>query len=413
MGNKALLKPTIPAVDADSTIGFRYQPGAALTYSIIPKDKNKPGIFVGIRASELERPIVFFEDTTNDIEALYPTSPVSDTWASLLAVFVMAHPDLDDSDTVDSPLAEGFLKYTHTCLNNLYRTPTGKMIIDYLNQKGKTYILPSHMGNQVSGASNNDAFPPLALKLISSDSFFTEADGLINLTHRLFRKSTPTHSLQELANRMNSTPLYSLFKAAPYKYPNGFIPKYLDLITDHKRILRHDLENWFTKGEDSGFAKRLNLSQKTKAEGVSISEFIRVATIIHLSRALPAGQGVDLVSINFNTKYHREYFSQDRPPAIGLGHELIHAYWAIKGEQLGRDFDHFSTLLFELKCVGLAPWRNAVITENALRKDWNKLSQNGFDKYHKKKVVPRMQYEQLSPNTEAELINARNTFHTF
>ncbi len=413
MGNTLFSSPPKPPVTADSMIGFHYQPNAALSFEIIPKNSTKSGIFVTMRAEEIERPATFFKDSSYGIDSLYPTSVTSPAWDSLLHDFISGHPNLDTDANIDSALAEGFLKYTYTCLNYLYRTPTGKKIIDALNRKGQTYILPSGMGNQITGASDNDAFPPLALKLINPNSYFIPADNLISLTHHLFKKSSPEDSLKALAKKINETPLYSLFKKPPYQYKNGFIPQYLNQITGHQRILHNDLSNWFTKGDRSGFAKRLDLKRNVKIEEASIADFIRLATTIHLSPALPPGRGSSLVTVNFNTKYHQTYYPQSRPPAIGLGHELIHAYWAIKGEQLGKEISHPSTLLFELKCVGLGPWRTAKIAENALREDWNKLSQNGFDKYHKKKVTPRMVYDPLSPDTKTELLEARKRSSTF
>jgi hypothetical protein len=60
----------------------------------------------------------------------------------------------------------------------------------------------------------------------------------------------------------------------------------------------------------------------------------------------------------------------ERPPAIGLAHELVHAYYNMRGEQPGRDVDHPTTVLFEYRCVGLGPWSNAAVSENAIRNDW-------------------------------------------
>jgi hypothetical protein len=59
--------------------------------------------------------------------------------------------------------------------------------------------------------------------------------------------------------------------------------------------------------------------------------------------------------------------NEERPPAIGLAHELVHAYYNGRGEQPGWEVDHPTTVLFEYRCVGLGPWNGAAVSENALR----------------------------------------------
>lgn len=62
-----------------------------------------------------------------------------------------------------------------------------------------------------------------------------------------------------------------------------------------------------------------------------------------------------------------------RPAYVGLGHELVHAYYNMQGGQLSHSEDstHFSTVLYEYMCVGLGPWAGQPICENQLRADDN------------------------------------------
>lgn len=55
-----------------------------------------------------------------------------------------------------------------------------------------------------------------------------------------------------------------------------------------------------------------------------------------------------------------------RPPFIGLGHELIHAWHNTRGEQPGVE-NGTTTALYEYLCVGLGPFAGLANTENALR----------------------------------------------
>ncbi len=62
-----------------------------------------------------------------------------------------------------------------------------------------------------------------------------------------------------------------------------------------------------------------------------------------------------------------------RPPHAALFHELVHAYYNAKGDQLGREDSSVETAggrLFELMSVGLPPFDNAPYSENAFRAEW-------------------------------------------
>ena len=58
---------------------------------------------------------------------------------------------------------------------------------------------------------------------------------------------------------------------------------------------------------------------------------------------------------------------QVRPPFIALGHELIHAFHNLSGDQAGHEIGTYSRVLYEYLCVGLGPWAGGAHTENGLR----------------------------------------------
>jgi hypothetical protein len=68
-----------------------------------------------------------------------------------------------------------------------------------------------------------------------------------------------------------------------------------------------------------------------------------------------------------------------RDPAIGLGHELIHAYHDTNGTTDGRDFVEYNdgngkkkkAPGYELQAVGLGEYKDNDFTENKLRKEFN------------------------------------------
>lgn len=93
-----------------------------------------------------------------------------------------------------------------------------------------------------------------------------------------------------------------------------------------------------------------------------------VATVAAVYANSPAGAGTH-VGVRWNPDPNSP-MNQQRPPAIGLAHELIHAYYGVRGAQPGNEFGHFSTVLFEYLCVGLGPWDGHTPTENSVRAEW-------------------------------------------
>ena len=65
--------------------------------------------------------------------------------------------------------------------------------------------------------------------------------------------------------------------------------------------------------------------------------------------------------------------NESRPAPIGLFHELVHAYYSARGEQLGTT-DSSSPLnggrFFEIMSVGMSPYDTAPYSENRLRQLW-------------------------------------------
>lgn len=92
------------------------------------------------------------------------------------------------------------------------------------------------------------------------------------------------------------------------------------------------------------------------------------ATITALSRWATASGG-SAAHVRWNP-YPSNPLNAYRPPIIGLAHELMHAYFSVRGEQCGYDDGHFSTVLFEYRCVGLGPWDEVAPSENAIRSQW-------------------------------------------
>lgn len=105
---------------------------------------------------------------------------------------------------------------------------------------------------------------------------------------------------------------------------------------------------------------------------------LTVAMISLLEKHSPAGAGSgSAIGWNAFPAYKPNAI---RPPAVGLAHELIHAYFALRGQQPGYDdAQNFSCVMFEYKCVGLGPWNQSRISENAIRAEWGGVVRNEAD----------------------------------
>jgi len=91
---------------------------------------------------------------------------------------------------------------------------------------------------------------------------------------------------------------------------------------------------------------------------------------------------------NGKGSYSRVYFDPrrtatsmgQRPSYIGLGHELIHAYYNSLGGQWSHSEDsgHYSTTLYEYMRGGLGPFSTNAISENRLRAQANVALRNRY-----------------------------------
>jgi hypothetical protein len=172
-----------------------------------------------------------------------------------------------------------------------------------------------------------------------------------------------------LANQINQMPLYSM-----YEQSNAYPPTFLN--TGGAPVNAGDLQQWFNTGSNCNLVN--NLTNAAPIQGVPLLNFVRNAVIVLLYANSPAGP-VGGNNISFDVKdWSQNNFGDDptqntmadRPPAIGLAHELIHAYHNVRGDQPGTDQGGYSTTLFELLCVGMGPWAAYPVTENAIRNAW-------------------------------------------
>lgn len=87
--------------------------------------------------------------------------------------------------------------------------------------------------------------------------------------------------------------------------------------------------------------------------------------VLVLEKHLDRGNGAEC-----RIYYDPNYVLGNRPPPVGLFHELVHAYYFAKGKQLGlcdSSSDANGGRHFELMAVGMAPFADRRFSENKMR----------------------------------------------
>ena len=218
-------------------------------------------------------------------------------------------------------LLQGYFAYTAQCLDTLAANPVGSKIIDGILATEQTvWILPARGGNNVKFVDLYASMNAFA-QLLDQRSTAPALDEVTRLVGLAFPGATQAAALQQLADAINDLPLYSLF-AAP-SHAAGF------LRTPLHAWLEADLDGPTLAAWLDGKAPRLAalLSQRTAAgsavvDGVLAADYLRAALSIILSPHATPGGGAGS-SIGFNVT--RAGANLERPPEIGLGHELVHA----------------------------------------------------------------------------------------
>lgn len=270
-------------------------------------------------------------------------------------------------------------------LRYIHATPAGRHILLPLSAASVVSILPSQGGNTVATRGGG------AMNLVAEE--LTPASMIGGVTQTALNRINVPHYAQAswLTHMINSSPellldavpgagtgfFARLEKARQYANQWGLLAdrRYLRWTSSNEGyfndqtlgrsldaggynigITLHEVAGWI-----AGNPLPARLSQRAQNHAL-------VATLAALRDVSPSANGAESV-IGWNP-YASNPLNLSRPPAIGLAHELIHAYYSGLGQQLGRDFGHPSTVLFEFLCVGLGPWDEAPISENGIRRHW-------------------------------------------
>jgi len=263
----------------------------------------------------------------------------------------------------------GYHQHVRVHLNALYATAAGTTILDALTVNRadlKRVTITDHVMNVSCGVNGiTHGLNRVAFELRDPNTTRLGAQTLAALA---LAAPVPATRNRWLMDRINAMPLYSL---------NGIPP----VVPANPGVTEEQVARWVEHNGDI-WADHSNFAACNQ-----IKNAIIVALYDHAASGTGAASTIEYSLGDLNPK------NAERPPAIGLGHELVHAYYNLRGEQPGDEVGTFSTILFEYRCVGLGPWAGAPISENAIRAQWAlAIPQFDVDDVRNRKVVPNRDY---------------------
>jgi hypothetical protein len=234
----------------------------------------------------------------------------------------------------------------HTAVANhlvaLSRITTGNILLTALDQSNfSTAIVDHPLSNQCGTNGSTGGMNKLAKELYETLTmkFGVETKAAVN--RAVVGGKTRA---KWLADKINATPKYQL-KGAPATTPRNL------------GVTEANVNSWMGAGSIwDEFGNDPDLEQ------------IKNAIIIALYSVSDAGVGANS-TVNYSLGSTNP-LNDERPPAIGLAHELVHAYYNGLGIQPGFEVENPTTVLFEYRCVGLGPWAAGPVSENAIRNEW-------------------------------------------
>ena len=188
---------------------------------------------------------------------------------------------------------------------------------------------------------------------------------------------------ERLALDVNAAPLYSV-----YVEENAFPPSFLKDHFWYKRnpLTGETLMQWLSDPGAPEFEALLEgyyRGTKVSGEGVNLREALYSTLNILLSPHSPPRPRDQAVEGTFSAVKWSVLLEGDnvpggahsRPPAIGLAHELMHAYHNTRGDAPGYDIDNsFGTTAAELQATGIIPFDKDEVSENVVRSQWGKVN---------------------------------------
>ncbi len=274
-----------------------------------------------------------------------------------------------------NPRFSEFIRYTAYCLDLLYLTPSGKALLDLIyRQSQKVAITPTGIGGNQYRIQNHQGY--CLLKQDFNDQ--KKRDKLILFLAAQRFKKDGIESIRNLYEYLSSHWRYfsnhgiwpndkdktewTSVDARELKTKGKAYVKCMNQIT------WEEFTGWLMLGNNTliqNLITRTNSGPIVTAQ--TLLEVLKDNIIVFFYPQSPSGTPGDIM-IDFNTILWNEHNEMTRPLAVGLGHELVHSWFAIQGKQ--PDASGTDIVLTEMACVGLGPWLRHSISDNQIRAQW-------------------------------------------
>jgi Effector protein len=375
-----------PPPPANSYFGFQWVPGIGapgtldpVALALIPP--GAAGLYVGFQCVRLWNdclrvappppgpiapvydylgspfmPVAPCAAVTNLIGQLQANPPAGENWAIPLATQI----DLT-----------GYLRYATWCLNLIDQTAAGTAQLTALRTGAlQTIIGPFFGGNAANAFGAGVPTDAVATTLRAFDQNGTP------LNKAAIRAAIDQHynglapglaRYNQLAADVYAMLTYSLFIGEGLFAANILTGNFLYL---GAAVSGADLMAWLSVGGFPNFEAWL--LGNALVTGINLRRFFFMALTIILqdSSAPQAGRSTE---VNWNVLDWEQNNLLDpdwRPPAIGLCHELMHAYYNTAGTALGYDNNDYTATPAELQATGIIPFNGNLVGENQVRAQW-------------------------------------------
>lgn len=406
-----------PQPPSNAAYGFRWRRGQgvpnALTIYDLNADDVPPGVYVAFTYAMLE-PMIDFFGQTSGVGTVYPRPGAPSAAVTAMVGRVRRNPPPNEADywanVPQSRLRDlsGFLAYTANCLDLIDQTAAGHQLLQTLDGgRYAVFISPAALGNQTSGAADAMTNDITRIIIAFESRQPIDAAAVRSMIEQKYADVRGTLAkYNRLADEMNNLPLCSLF-VDEANFRRSFLYSFFRF--RGRRFTGQNLVNWLSENGFAAFNGELRAFARTE-QGVLVRQYFLMAMAMLLHSASPAGAGAG-AGIKFNVRRENDNDPGDpsfRPPAIGLSHELMHAMHYTRGTAAGADFGHFTTTAAELLFVGITPFQNEPVTENAIRAQWHTVANpDGSNAWPN--PTQRTTYEPPGPQQTPEEL--RGAFH--
>jgi hypothetical protein len=335
---------------------------------------------------------------------LYDVATPSDQLVGLVTPYKQI---LDNESALNRrlTLVQGYLEYANKCLNLINATETGRGLLAALVGTNKNVnIFPGHMGNQ-----NSVLDFPTAVCAVTNEILVAGVGSGARTALQRLPVDEGADRYNALANAVNTMPLYSIFQTPQYR-DTGFLTHAAAVKGPAALVTAEQIKSLFETTPKLLITERLQAQsegeESTLVDGISLTQYKMNAIIATLYPYTDPSTGSSSF-INFCI-VDESSRPADRPPAVGLAHELIHAYYSAKGTQIGFQADDCSTTLYELLATGLEPFQSGTTypySDNRLRAEWSAVSStSGVDSLNA--TLPAGQRTVYAPVTGSDQIIA-------